>query len=741
MLTLNKFSLLKRSCLIVAAATLGWTAPVAAHVASIVIDSPAAPAFAGAPIGTAGPYVTLKGRVFGELDPRDHHNVIIQDLELAPKDAHGKVHYIATFQITMPADLSKASGLMFNEVSNRGGNAIPSSAAAVVPGAIYLQSGWQGDLLAHCATAYPCTTLDVPFTGTQQVIQVPVAKNRDGSMITGPVYGHIANATGNTAQMVIFTTPVPYQPLSMDTKKTEFWSLESQTITGVDGAKTLIPSTDWAWADCSVAPFPGTPDPTRICLRNGFNSNLLYEMVFTAKNPLVLGVGYAATRDVISFFHHASADNNGTPNPIADAVRKVITVGSSQSGSFIRSSIHLGFNQDEQNRQVVDGAWPQIDGRQLYMNVRFALPDVITNLYMMADEAPVWWAHYPDKARHLPANGLLDRCTETRTCPEVLETFGSLEFYDEKMSPDLIGFTAEEDIPLPRNVHRYYYPATTHGGGSGGFTFVANPAPANGCVFPANPNPESDTNNALQDDFVALVMHGTPMPRSSYPTLRDRLLVPATQREEGFPNIPKYPFQGNQINFAELFDFGRDIDLRDQTGIVTIQPPIIDRVLPTYAVKVNSDGNEFAGVKSVLLQAPLATYTGWNTFAAGIYKGQQCALTASSFPFQETKAERIAAQDPRPSIEERYGTHQGYVCVVTNAANKSVKKRFLRESAATTLIAQAQAGNVLTDITPKDEDQALAKRLCSPPGKDGKDDDRDDDHDGDQGGDRSGGDR
>jgi hypothetical protein len=729
MSTNNKFPLLKSSLLILASA--GWVAPAAAHVASIVIDSPAAPAFAGAAIGTAGPYVTLKGRVFGEIDPRDPHNVIIQDLELAPKDAHGMVHYIATFQITMPADLSKASGLMFNEVSNRGGNAIPSTAAAVVPGAIYLQSGWQGDLLAHCATDYPCTPLDVPFTGTQQVIQVPVAKNPDGSTVTGPVYGHIANATGNTAQMVIFTTPVPYQPLSMDTTKTEFWSLESQTITGVDGPKTLIPSADWAWADCSVAPFPGTPDPTRICLRNGFNSNLLYEMVFTAKNPLVLGVGYAATRDIISFFHHASADNNGTANPIADAVRKVITVGSSQSGSFIRSSIHLGFNQDEQNRQVVDGAWPQIDGRQLYMNVRFALPDVITNLYMMADEAPVWWAHYPDKARHLPANGLLDRCTETRTCPEVLETFGSLEFYDEKMSPDLIGFTAEADIPLPHNVHRYYYPATTHGGGGGGFTFVANPAPANGCVFPANPNPESDTNNALQDDFVALVMQGTRMPPSSYPMLRDRLLVPATQKDEGFPNIPKYPFQGNQINFAELFDFGPGIDLRDQTGIVTIQPPIIDRVLPTYAVKVNSDGNEFAGVKSVLLQAPLATYTGWNTFAAGIYKGQQCGLTASSFPFQETKAQRIAAQDPRPSIEERYGTHQGYVCVVTNAANKSVRGRFLRESAATTLIAQAQAGNVLTDITPTDEDQALAKRLCSSPDKDGKDDDH-----GDQGGDR-----
>jgi hypothetical protein len=722
MLAHKKFPFIGALMPAIAAATLGFGMEAQAHVASIVIDSPAAPAFAGAAIGAAGPYVTLKGRVFGELDPHDPHNTIIQDIELAPKDSHGMVHYIATFQITMPADLSKASGLMFNEVANRGGNPIPTTAAAGVPGAIYLASGWQGDLLAHCATDYPCTPLDVPFTGTTQVIQVPVARNKDGSTITGPVYGHIANATGNTAQMVIFTTPVPYQPLSTDTTKTPFWSLASQTVTGVDGPKTFIPSTDWAWANCSTVPFPGTPDPTRICLRNGFNSDLLYEMVFTAKNPLVLGVGYAATRDIISFFHHAGADDNGTANPIADAVRKVITVGVSQSGSFIRSSIHLGFNQDEQDRQVVDGAWPQIDGRQLYLNVRFALPDVITTLYMMADEAPVWWAHYPDKARHFSAEGLLDRCTQTRTCPEVLETFGSLEFYDEKMSPDLIGFTAEEDIPLPSNVHRYYNPSTTHGGGGGGFNFVANPPPASGCMFPANPNPESDTNNALQDDFVELLMQGTPMPRSSYPTLRDGMLVPATQRAEGFPNIPNYPFQGNQINFAELFDFGPDIDYHDQTGIVTIQPPIIDRVLPTYAVKVDADGNEFAGVRSTLLQAPLATYTGWNTFAAGVFKGQQCGLTASSFPFQETKAQRVAAQDPRRSIEERYGTHQGYVCVVTNAANEAVKRRFLRSTAATTLIAQAQAGNVLTDITPTDEDQALATRLCSTPPKGGRGD-------------------
>ncbi|MGO9210665.1 MAG: alpha/beta hydrolase domain-containing protein [Terriglobales bacterium] len=710
----DKFRLLKTVLFTAAAAVLmlGWGTPAEAHVTSIVIDS-SAPAYGGLPIGTAGPYVTLKGRVFGELDPHDRHNEIIQDIDLAPRNANGKVEYIATFQITMPATGSLASGLMFYEVSNRGSNPIPTTAASVVPGAIYVVSGWQGDLLSHCTTPYPCTSLTAPYTATNQVIQVPVATHRDGSTITGPVYGHIANATGSTAQMIIFTTPVPYQPLSMDTTKTPFWSLASQTITGVDGPKTFIPSSQWAWADCRTVPFPGTPDPTRICLNGGFNSNLLYEMVFAAKDPLVLGVGYAATRDLISFLHHSRTDSQGTANPVVGLVSKVISVGVSQSGSFIRSGIHLGFNQDEENRQVVDGAWPQIDGRQLYMNVRFALPDVITNLYMMSDEAPVWWADYPDLARHYPPNGLLRRCSETRTCPEILEAFGSLEFYDEKMSPDLIGYTAEEDIPLPRNVHRYYYPGTTHGGGGGGFTYVANPPATGSCVYPANPNPESDTNNALQDAFVDFVMNGTPMPPSKYPTLRDRQLVRATQEAEGFPNVPGYPFQGNQINKTELFDFGHRLDYHDETGIVTIQPPIVKRVLPTYAVKVDSDGNERAGVRSVLLQAPLATYTGWNTYAAGIYAGQQCGLTASSWPLLETTAERMASTDPRPSLEERYGTHQGYVCVVTKAANKAVRERFLRATAATTLISQAQAGNVLTDITPTTADQELANRLCS----------------------------
>ncbi|MFZ3238013.1 MAG: alpha/beta hydrolase domain-containing protein [Stellaceae bacterium] len=522
--------------------------------------------------------------------------------------------------------------------------------------------------------------------------------------------------TGNTAQLIIKSTPVPYKPLSTDTKQSKFWSVPSQSVFGVDGPKTSIPSSDWAWADCRTVPFPGTPDPTRICLKNGFNSSLLYEMVFVAKDPLVLGIGYAATRDVIAFFHHAMADDNGAANPIAGSIFKVLSIGGSQSGAFIRSGIHLGFNEDESGRQVVDGAWPQIDGRQLYLNVRFALPNVDGTLYMVGHEAPVWWADYPNKARRLPPAGMLDRCRDTKTCPLILETFGAEEFWDLLESPDLVGTTADADIPLPRNVYRYYYPGVTHGGGGGGFNFVANPPPASGCTLAANPNPESDTNNALQDDFIALLMNGTPMPPNVYPKLKQDQLVPPTQVATGFPKIPGFPFLG-VYNPLLKYDFGPQFDYMDQKGLVSIQPPIIDRVLPTYVVKVNADGNEIVGVGSVLHQAPLGTYTGWNAVATPTpgapFPGQICVNTGAFYPFGETKAERVAADDPRPSLEERYGTHAGYVCVVTAAANKSVGQRFLRSSAATTLIAQAQASNVLTDITPTPADQDIAASVCS----------------------------
>src|SRR5581483_10315574 len=158
--------------------------------------------------------------------------------------------------------------------------------------------------------------------------------------------------------------------------------------------------------------------------------------------------------------------------------------------------IHLGFNQDETNRLVWDGANDHIAGRQLALNIRFATPSGAANLYEAGSEPPLWWGAYADTARGRKTASMLDRCHATQTCPKIFETFGAAEFWGLRMSPNLLGTNADVDIPLPSNVRRYYFPGTTHGGGRGGFQAKAD-APPNGCTLPSNPNPESDTMRAL----------------------------------------------------------------------------------------------------------------------------------------------------------------------------------------------------------------------------------------------------
>ncbi len=734
-------------------AAMIWSSPGYAYIQEIVIDSTSTTTYV--PVGgTSTSYTIYSGRIFGELKPHDKHNDIIQDIDLAPK-TDGRVDYVANFEIITPTDPRQRNGLMIYEVPNRGGSAI--STTSLEPGVTYVESGWQGDLLTQCIAEpvplYPCTDLRAGPYGTPRVgntapngpqtafvIQVPVATTNGQppngkNTITGKVYGHIKiNTTGPTGQLVIFQSAwVPYQPAGYkpgsvpSTEGAQFWSLTSQTTSGVDGPKT--PIANWTWARCPNGPGTGTPNPYFICLGSGsFDPNLLYEMVFTVQNPLVLGVGFAATRDFISFLRYSPTDRAGHPNPISGSVSRVMDIGSSQSGSFIRGSIFYGFNEDEDGRIIVDAAWPQIDGRMMWMNERWAQPNVIPNLYMGGDEAPVWWEDFPNAARQLQPSGLLDRCRESHSCPEILETYGSNEFYDEKMGPDFTGFCVNcfFDIPKPPNVHRYYLPGTTHGGNISASSFNWSPPPttpvSSGQTYPANPNGENFTNNALLADFIDLIMKGRPMPASlpggTYPTLAAGQLVRPTQADEGFPNIPGFPFGGNMAWPPFVYDFGQDVDYSQQTGIPTIQPPIIREVLTEYVPRVNADGNENVGsVPSILFQAPLGTYVGWNIIPPGtFYAGQQVQLQGGFWPFRQTQADRMAASDPRPSLEERYGTHKGYVCVVTAAANDAVRQGFLLVADAQTLIGFASGSNVLAaGFTPVPDDSNTETRLCSKP--------------------------
>ena len=675
------------SIAVLAVAVFSLTATAGAKVRRIMIDKTKSesPAYGGKSFGAAGQYEKIVGRAFGELDPRDPHNSIITDIQLAPRNSRGMVEYVATFTLLKPIDLAKASNVLLYQVVNRGRKLEPGGSER---GYSYLFSGWQGDIPEGPA----------PAGQEPETIQVPVAKNSNGSPITGPVLARIMNSSGSTAPLMVYSRPMPYLPATLDTTRATLTTRTSETIEGRSSPVSPVPSSDWAWADCSKTPFPGEPDPRKICLKNGFDPALLYQLVFQAKDPLVLGIGFAATRDLTSFFRHAQQDDQGTGNPLAGKISYAVSQGSSQSGRFIRTIINLGFNQDESGQIVWDGAIPHIAAGQMPLNVRFALPDGASYPYELNTEGVLWWEDWTDTQRGRKSAGLLDRCRATKTCPKVMEEFGSTEFWDLRMSAALAGSNGAQDLPMPDNVRSYYFPGTTHGGGPGGFS-AAPPPPARGragvCVLPANPNPESDTMRALLEDMVAWIEKGTPPPPSQYPHLADATLVRPTKAAVGFPDLPGVQLKDNFEN--PLFDYhwGQDLNYNDLTGIVSNVPPAIKQVIPLLVPKVNPDGNEVAGVASVLHQAPLGTYLGWNIVPAGFLKGQMCAFTGGFIPFASTREERLAANDPRPSLTERYGDQKGYLAAVRAAADKAVQERFLLPEDAERLIEQASMSHIL----------------------------------------------
>lgn len=611
---------------------------------------------------------TLSGHFSGELDPKSAQNAIITDIQLAPRNARGMVGYTATFSITKPLDMSKASGVLFYSVPNRGNGV----ATAEAEGHVTAVSGWQGDVR--------------PRAGIQS-IEVPVLPG-----VTGPVSERLVNMPAGTNTIDITTAQyvaLAYQkPVSLDTSKA---SLVRRTRAG---DALPLASNAWAFADCTKTPFPGTPDASKICARDGFDPEFEYLLVFTAKDPLVLGIGYAATRDFNSFLRYTDKDDSGAANPVAGKIRWALSRGSSQSGNFIRSFIHLGFNQDEAKRIVWDGTNPQIAARQIVLNLRFANPGGAAGLNEPGSEAVLWWNEYADKTRQRPTASLLTRCKATGTCPKVFETFGALEFWYLRESPNLVGTDAKADIPLPANVRRYFFPGTSHGGGRGGFS-MKTPAPPNGCLLPANPNPEADQNRALAKALVEWVSKGTEPPASRYPRLDRGELAEATAKAIGFPAIPGAPSPDGLLNKVLDHDFGGQVNYNDISGVVTKQPPTVKRVIATLVPKVNADGSDVSGVPSVLRDAPLGSYLGWNPAATGFDKGKQCGLAGGYIPFAATKAERIKAGDPRLSLEERYQGHAGYVAVVKAATEKAVRERFLLPEDAKRLIGEAEASDVL----------------------------------------------
>jgi len=711
------YASVRAGLLAIAAAMLTCSAPLQARITKILIDEKVSPAFckgtACTSFGDAGQYEQIAGRAFGELDPGDPLNSIIQDIALA-KDADGKVRYVASFVITKPVDMAKASGLMWHDVPNRGRPVLLAPMERGF-GDVGLATAWQGDNASMSATLGTAARPTMNVAGNHW-LQVPVAKNPDGSPITGQVLGRIINRSGMGAQpLIVQTNPVPYMPATMDTSKATLVSRDHETMEGAVSGETPIAATDWKFCGGGTfdAPVELTKLPVQICLKGGYNPAKLYQVVYTGKDPYVLGIGFAAWRDVASFFKYADKDDAGTANPLAGRITRSITRGRSQSGNYLRGWVHLGFNQDEAKRQVHDGMWPIIAGRRIALNIRWAQPDGVMELYQPGSEGPQWWVPYPDQKRGLPTRSILDRCNATKTCPKVIEHFGAAEIWGLKLGPEWVGTDPKEDISMPENVRRYYVGSTAHGGGVGGFdtslpgvglskTPVECPGNNSGVgVLAANPMPHGEVVNAITVHFRDWVMRNVVPPPSRYPTLREKQLVEANKTAMGFPTIPGLRATAPEPGFINPlldYDWGPDFNPNDGSGVMASVTPRIKQVIKMLVPKVDADGNEIGGVPVVLREAPLGTYTGWNITAGGtmpFHKDKLCMYAGGMIPFAKTKAERTANNDPRLSLEERYTDHAGYVAAVRKAAASALQQKFLLQQDADALIAAANASAVL----------------------------------------------
>ncbi len=678
-----------------AGAVFGLGQPAEARITQLTITTRTSPAFEGASFGIVGQYEQLDGTAVGEVDPNDPLNAVIQDIALAPRNARGNVEYSMNISILKPIDMSRGNHTLIYDVVNRGNKLVTNlniggNATNLGDGFLERQgftlawSGWENDI-----------------TGGIR-INVPIARNPGGSDITGRVRSEYILGAPSSTQNI--TAPPVYEAVTTSNAGATLTRRVHQR-----DPRELIPNSQWAFADCRSTPFPGVPDPTRVCLQGGFDTNHIYELVYTAKNPTVAGLGFAATRDFISFLRNGgdAKDPNGhksgnllppSPmNPLGDAIQNALIYGSSQSGRWIRTFIQLGFTQDEGGAQVVEGAMPHIASNRGAFNVRFAQPTRLsgtqhTEVEFPGAESPATWGTMNDKLSGVKG-GQLERCSNTHTCPVIIQTVSDTEYWQSLMALNTTNAEGTQDLKLPAGVRLFQFASTHHGGGNPlAQPPAVLPAVPNACQLRANSNPYVWHQRALLMALREWAVNGTEPPASLYSTIRAHSLVPAAQIR--IPYIPAVNFTlAGLANQKFALDRGPAYDTEDISGIMA-EPPVPGAAYPVLQPQVDADGNDIDGLRNTNVQVPLGTYTGWNIRRAGFSEGDSCDLTGGFIPFFRTRAERLAAGDPRLSLEERYPTHEYYVNSIIAAANGLLSKGLLLQEDADSIVAAARAAAV-----------------------------------------------
>ena len=650
-----------------------------AGVTRIVIDHVDAPTFDAREFGSAGRYEKLSGKAFGEIDPADPRNAGITYIQDAPRNERGRVEYIVDISILKPLDPARGNGTLLYDVVNRGarrafdvfhlgpgGGNNPSRAADTGDGFLLRQgytlvvSGWQGDL---------------PKDEGDFAAYFPVA-TREGGLI----------AKNITAEFIV-TKPTPTLSIGWDNGRAllPYVAVERAASRArltrrahADAPEETIARDEWSFASCPEGK-PLTPSNVDICLPAGFSPDYVYYLVYEARDPQVMGLAFAATRDIVSFLRYDTSNANpliarAGRDPQPNAIRRTIMFGRSQSGRYAKDFVYQGFNQDEAKRIVFDGSIELTGGGRLTnVNSEFSMPGrfstALVGHFTPGDQFPFTYETLTDPVSGR-TDGILARCRAQDACPKIMHWDSGTEPWGARASLVRTDPLGKTDARIPDNVRLYYFAGTQH--------VPAGPSSDGGiCQNLPNPNQYREAARALlvaMNDWVAT--DKTPPP-SRYPALADRTLArPLPQREFGFPEIPGKRYTG-ELNHLFMNDD-------------SVQPPrhIKDKQYAVLVPKVDRDGNEVAGVRSVALQVPLGTHMGWNLRKKGYMEDRSCYLQGSFIPFVRWRADR--GNDPRPSLEERYGSKDNYVRLVEAAAQRLQQERFLLAEDAQRLVRDAR---------------------------------------------------
>jgi hypothetical protein len=603
----------------------------------------------GKAFASAGPYERIVGKAYFAVDPNLPANKIVADIAKAPRNQDGLVEFSADFDCLKPRDPQHGNHAVLFEVSNRGGKGMLGTFGEdflMEQGYTLVWLGWE---------------FDVPPGPNALRLYAPVAQG-----ITGLVRSEITLDHKATRQSLGDRSQLAYPVLNPDDP-----ALTLTVREHADSSRRAVARDAWH-----------IEGGTHIAMPAGFETGKIYELVYTSKDPPIVGLGPAAVRDLISFFKYGIAADTILGDH-HDFIKRAYGFGISQSGRFLRTFVYYGFNQDEQGRRVFDGLMAHVAGAgRGSFNHRFAQPSrdghPFLNTFYPTDIFPFTDLAETDAETGI-TDGLLTHATPPAAVPKIFYTNTSYEYYGRSASLIHTTLDGAKDAPLAPNTRIYFLAGCQHG-----------PSP-----FPpdrgeaqnlANPNNYRWTLRALLVALNGWVAEGLEPPPSRYPKIADGSL--AQLGAVAFPKLPGVQFP-TRIQQAWHVDYGEEFR---SAGIVTIEPPKVGSAFGMRLPQVDADGNDTAGIRMPATAVPLATYTGWNLRSAAIGAPDELYSMAGSFvPFARTRAERMKTGDPRLSVEERYASKQAYLDKVEAAAHDLVQARYLLERDVAPVVARASA--------------------------------------------------